>query len=80
MAELARRHRLPEVDWCEGYRRILPNDAVEEAELRTFLMLRRMLILAWMGSHAETDLAKELGVPYIDDTMPLAEAYLSSHG
>ena len=43
-------------------------------------MLRRMLILAWMGSHAETDLAKELGGPYIVDTMPLAEAYLSSHG
>ncbi len=73
---------LPELvaAWCEGYRRILPIDAAEEAELWTFLMLRRMLIMAWMGSHAETDLAKELGVPYINDTMPLAEAYLSSHG
>ncbi len=64
----------------QGYRRFLPIDAAEEAELWTFPMLRRMLILAWMGSHAETDLAKELGGPYIDDTMPLAEAYLSSHG
>ncbi|MFP6729909.1 MAG: phosphotransferase [Alphaproteobacteria bacterium] len=73
---------LPELiaAWCEGYRRIQPIDADEEAEIRTFLMLRRMLILAWMGSHAETDLAKELGGPYIVDTMPLAEAYLSSHG
>lgn len=66
--------------WCEGYRRILPMGPAEEAELWTFLMLRRMLILAWMGSHAETDLAKELDAPYIFDTMPLAEAYLSSHG
>ena len=66
--------------WCEGYRRILPIDAAEEAEVWTFLMLRRMLILAWMGSHGETDLARELGIPYTNDTMPLAEAYLSSHG
>ena len=66
--------------WCEGYRRIQPIDADEEAEIWTFLMLRRMLILAWMGSHAETDLAKELGGSYIEDTMPLADAYLSSHG
>ena len=66
--------------WCEGYRRILPIDAIEEAELWSFLMLRRMLILAWMGSHSETDLAKELGVPYTLDTLPLAEAYLISHG
>ncbi len=66
--------------WCEGYRRILPIEPAEEAELWTFLMLRRMLILAWMGSHGETDLAQELGVPYTLDTMPLAEAYLSSHG
>jgi hypothetical protein len=39
-----------------------------------------MLILAWKGFHAETGLAKELGVLYIDDTTPLAEAYLFSHG
>ena len=66
--------------WCEGYRRIQPIDAAGEAELMTFLMLRRMLILAWMGSHGETDLAKELGIPYTNDTLPLAEAYLTSHG
>ena len=66
--------------WCEGYRRILPIDAAEEAEVWTFLMLRRMLILAWMGSHGETDLARELGIPYTNDSMPLAEAYLSTHG
>ena len=34
----------------------------DEAEIPTFLMLRRLLILAWIGSHAETDLARELGM------------------
>jgi Ser/Thr protein kinase RdoA (MazF antagonist) len=66
--------------WCEGYRRVQPIEPDEEAEIWTFLMLRRMLILAWMGSHAETDLAKELGGPYIEDSLLLAETYLSSHG
>jgi Ser/Thr protein kinase RdoA (MazF antagonist) len=66
--------------WLEGYRRVLPVSRAEEEEIQTFLLLRRILILAWMGSHAETELAKELGVPYTNETLPLAEAYLVSHG
>jgi len=63
--------------WLEGYRRVAPLSAEDEAEIPTFLMLRRMQILAWMGSHAETDLARSLGDEYTDVTCDLAETYLA---
>lgn len=66
--------------WLKGYRKVQEVSAEEEAEIQTFIMLRRMLIIAWMGSHHETDLAEELGKPYIDASIPLAEDYLISHG
>ncbi len=40
-------------------------------------MLRRLLLVAWIGSHAETDLAKSMGLPYTEGTMGLCENYLS---
>jgi Ser/Thr protein kinase RdoA (MazF antagonist) len=65
--------------WVEGYRREGVLEAVEEAEIPTFLMLRRMAIMAWIGSHGETDLARELGVPFTEGTVRLAERYLQRH-
>lgn len=63
--------------WAEAYRRIRPLSAEEENELWTFLMLRRMTLFAWIGSHAETDLAKQEGPSYSAQTCELAERYLS---
>jgi hypothetical protein len=34
------------------------------------------LLIAWIGSHAETDLAQSMGVSYTEDTVALAKAYL----
>ena len=39
-------------------------------------MLRRLLLVAWIGSHSETDLAKSMGVPYSEGTVGLCEDYL----
>ena len=66
--------------WVEGYRRILDLPAEDEAEIPTFVMLRRMLLVAWIGSHAETDLAQSMGVSYTETTGPLCEDYLSRFG
>ncbi|MGH6928611.1 MAG: phosphotransferase enzyme family protein, partial [Dongiaceae bacterium] len=66
--------------WVTGYRKVAPLAAAEEAELPTFIMLRRLLLVAWVGSHAETDLAKSLGEPYTEGSCGLAEAYLSKFG
>ncbi|MDP3960694.1 MAG: phosphotransferase enzyme family protein [Pseudorhodobacter sp.] len=66
--------------WKTGYRRVLDLPAADEAEIPTFVMLRRMLLVAWIGSHAETDLAKSMGIPYTDGTVGLCDAYLSTYG
>jgi Ser/Thr protein kinase RdoA (MazF antagonist) len=63
--------------WCEGYRRIRPLAKADEAELPTFVILRRMILFAWMGSHAETDLARQEGPAYAEGTCAMAESYLS---
>ncbi len=47
--------------WLRGYRAIAPFAREHEAEIPTFVMLRRMLLLAWIGSHAEAPAARELG-------------------
>jgi Ser/Thr protein kinase RdoA (MazF antagonist) len=66
--------------WLEGYRREEEMSQADEDEIPTFLMFRRMLILAWMGSHSETDLALSLGDAYTDVTCELAETYLAKFG
>ncbi len=48
----------------------------EAREIDTFLMLRRTALLAWIGSHAEVDIARELAPTFAEGTVQLAEAYL----
>jgi Ser/Thr protein kinase RdoA (MazF antagonist) len=65
--------------WVRGYRAEAPLSAVEAAELPTFVLLRRLLLVAWIGSHAETPLAQSLGAEYTQVSCDLAEDYLSRH-
>jgi Ser/Thr protein kinase RdoA (MazF antagonist) len=66
--------------WVRGYRRVGTLSAEDEAEIDTFVMLRRLLLVAWIGSHAETELAQSKGVAYTQTTLPLCEHYLSRFG
>lgn len=66
--------------WKVGYRRVLDLHAADEAEIATFVMLRRMLLVAWIGSHSETELAKSMGLAYTDGTVGLCDTYLSTFG
>jgi Ser/Thr protein kinase RdoA (MazF antagonist) len=65
--------------WLEGYRRVAALPAADEAEIWTFIMFRRLLLLAWIGSHQGVDIAAELGAGYTHGSCELAEAYLSTH-
>ena len=38
-------------------------------------MLRRMILVAWIGSHSETDLAQSMGVAYTEKTAPMCEDF-----
>ena len=62
--------------WKKGYRRVRHLSPEDEAEIPTFVMLRRLLLVAWIGSHAETDLARSMGLPYTEGTVWLCEEYL----
>ena len=62
--------------WKQGYRRVTDLPRADEAEIPTFIMLRRLLLVAWIGSHAETDLAKSMGLAYTEGTVGLCEDYL----
>jgi Ser/Thr protein kinase RdoA (MazF antagonist) len=63
--------------WLTGYRRASPLPAEDEAEIWTFIMFRRLLLLAWIGSHQGVDIAAELGAGYTQGTCDLAESFLS---
>jgi Ser/Thr protein kinase RdoA (MazF antagonist) len=74
--------RVPELQaaWLEGYRSVAPLDPADEAELDTFVMLRRLLLVAWIGSHHTfATEAAELGAGFTAGTCALAERYLSTH-
>jgi Ser/Thr protein kinase RdoA (MazF antagonist) len=74
--------RIPELTdaWVRGYRTVQDLPAVDEAELPTFVMMRRLLLVAWIGSHAGTDLARSMGAEYTATSCRLAEDYLGRFG
>ena len=71
--------RVPElVDaWVDGYREVGELSAEEVAELPTFVLLRRLLLVAWIGSHSDTELARSMGEDFTRASCDLAEQYLS---
>lgn len=66
--------------WLSGYRRVLELPAEDEAEIWTFILYRRLLLVAWIGSHTAVDIAQQLGAGYTAGSCDLAEAYLSRLG
>lgn len=75
-------HYVPDLRaaWVEGYRAHLPLSDGEERQLDLFVMLRRILLTAWVASHAETPTAKSMGIPYTEGTVAMAEDFLARHG
>jgi Ser/Thr protein kinase RdoA (MazF antagonist) len=63
--------------WLTGYRRVLDLPAPDEAEIWTFILFRRLLLVAWIGSHKAVEIAQQLGAGYTRDSCDLAEKYLS---
>ena len=63
--------------WLQGYRQVGQLSAEDEAEIWTFIMFRRLLLVAWIGSHQAVDIAAELGAGYTQGSCDLAESYLS---
>ena len=61
--------------WVTGYQRVAPLSAQDLAELPTFVILRRILLTAWLASHREVPLAQALGSRFTAETVRLARDY-----
>jgi Ser/Thr protein kinase RdoA (MazF antagonist) len=66
--------------WLEGYRRVEELPQEDEDEIPTFVLLRRIQLIAWIGSHRETDLAQEMGAEFTTVSCDLAAKYLEKFG
>lgn len=66
--------------WRRGYARVGALDAADLAEIPTFILLRRLVLVAWCGSHAETPLAQAMGPGFTEESCVLAERYLQRFG
>jgi Ser/Thr protein kinase RdoA (MazF antagonist) len=62
--------------WTCGYRRIAPLTAQEQAEIPSFVVLRRILLTAWLASHGEIPFARQFGATYTAGTVCLAQQLL----
>ena len=66
--------------WVTGYRTRRPLPSADEAMLPSFVLLRRLLQLAWMGTHSHSKESQAMSVTYTAGSCALAERYLSSNG
>ena len=62
--------------WVRGYRSVRDLGDADEMEIDTFIMLRRMALLAWIGSHIEAPEPQALAQGFAATTVRLGEAYL----
>ncbi len=64
--------------WLSGYREVANLSQDDEALIPTFIMLRRLMLTAWLATHAETPTARELGVGFLDGTLRMARHMLQT--
>ncbi|WP_101951475.1 phosphotransferase enzyme family protein [Mycobacterium sp. 3519A] len=66
--------------WIAGYRSRRPLAPDDEDMLSSFVFLRRLMLLAWMGTHSHSKESRTKAINYAHGSCVLAERYLSSHG
>ncbi len=64
--------------WCDGYARTGTLTRDDRAIIPTLIMLRRVLLTAWLGTRADSDTAADIGAAgYTAGTVMLAERHLA---
>lgn len=66
--------------WLKGYQSIRPLSDEDLNEMDSFVMLRRMALLAWIGSHIEAPEPQALAPDFARVTAELASVYLKEYG
>lgn len=62
--------------WIKGYRSVADFSEEDEEEIDTFIMLRRIMLTAWLASHSHSNENQTIGSSYTDGTVYLAKSYL----
>ena len=62
--------------WLRGYTRSANVAQADLDVLPALLMQRRLQLMAWTGTHAETELARSLGPTWVKQTLSLCRDYL----
>lgn len=65
-------------NWIRGYEQVGHISDAEMALVPTLLIQRRIQLTAWMGSHAETEMALSLGPRWADHSVRLCRRYLEN--
>lgn len=66
--------------WLSGYKKVMPFTDTDFEEIDTFILMRRLQLMAWLASHKESGPASQLAEGYLDHTMELAERYIRLFG
>lgn len=62
--------------WVKGYETVRKLSKEEKDEIPTFIMMRRLQLISWVGSR-DNETSRALGAKYTEDTDEIAEKYLS---
>ena len=63
--------------WLAGYRKVAEVPVAAEAEIPTFIMLRRLVLLGWVGYQQQhLEFARDIAPQFTRDTCRLADDYL----
>ncbi|MGN0301668.1 MAG: phosphotransferase enzyme family protein [Anaerotardibacter sp.] len=66
--------------WLEGYKKVMPFTDTDFMEIDTFILQRRLQMMAWMGTHQDSTPVQGYMVGYLEGTMELAHRYLRLFG
>ncbi len=66
--------------WLDGYRKVLPFTDTDFVEIDTFILQRRIQMLAWLASHQDSTPVQGYMEGYLDGTMELVDRYLKLFG
>lgn len=62
--------------WVKGYRKVRNLSEEEEREIPTFVLFRRLHLVAWVGSR-DNEYTRMLGASFAEDTDEIARKYLN---
>lgn len=65
--------------WKKGYQKYRHLAVEDEAEIMTFVLLRKIVRLGWIATHQENDTVKGIKKEYYDQTIRLAIEYVEKY-